>query len=85
MILSRYFYLNFIFICLSILSFKLKFGLLSNMWEFPGILPSFFFENKSMLVFSVVMVSSVVIVTLLYHPFFAVIPLLRGNSDTINK
>ena len=39
----------------------------------------YFFYNKT----KNAMVPSVVMVTLLYHPFFAVIPLLRGNSDTI--
>ena len=36
-------------------------------------------ECKNITVFSVVMA------TLLYHPSFAVIPLLRGNSDALNQ
>ena len=51
--------------------------------KLPGILPPFlfyfFFYNKT----KNAIVPSVVMATLLYHPFFAVIPLLRGNSNTI--
>ena len=45
--------------------------------NFPGILAQFF-ENKgqNVIVFRVVMLN------LLYHQFFAVMPLLRGNSNT---
>ena len=40
-----------------------------------------FLENKS----KNVILFSVVMSTLLYHPAFAVIPLLRGNSDANNQ
>ena len=49
--------------------------------EMLGNLATNFFQNKS----KNIVVFSVVMVTLLYHPFFAVIPLLRGNSDNINR
>ena len=39
----------------------------------------FFCYNKT----KNIIVPIVVMVTLLYNPFFAVVPLLRGNSDTI--
>ena len=45
--------------------------------NFPGILTQFF-ENKG----QNVMVFRVAMLNLLYHPFFAVIPLLRGYSNT---
>ena len=38
-----------------------------------------FLENKNVIVFSVVMV------TLLYHSSFVIIPLLHGNSDALNQ
>ena len=50
--------------------------------KLPGILPPFlyfFCYNKT----KNIIVPIVVMVTLLYNPFFAVVPLLRGNSDTI--
>ena len=59
-------------------AFSASFNFVYALQKFPGVLPSFF-ESKNVIVFGAVML------TLLYHPSLAVIPLLGENSDAVNQ